>query len=83
MGNPLDKHAAGPCKTCNANGGLWHGEQQTVRCLRPLQAGKHVLRGVEATRWNHVCWQPVDEPLPLDSVVDLIDLIKVKSKRER
>jgi hypothetical protein len=83
MGNPEIKYQSGPCKTCNANGGLWHGEPQTVRCLRPLRSSRHVLRGDQALIWTHACWRPRTEPLALDEVEDLLHQIKVKAKTRR
>lgn len=72
MGNPNRSREMGHCATCNANGGLWHGEQETVHCLRPLDSHRHVMRGDEATTWTHTCWQPVTQPLPLAVVMELV-----------
>ncbi|WOB10224.1 hypothetical protein [Piscinibacter gummiphilus] len=72
MGNPNRTQQNGPCRTCNANGGLWHGEPNTVNCMRPMDSHRHVMRGDQATRWTNPCWQPVTQPLPLDAVLELV-----------
>lgn len=71
MGNPSKVRSHGPCKTCNANGGLWHGEAGSVYCLRPMDSHRHVMRGDQA-RSEQNCWQPVTQPLPLDAVLELV-----------
>lgn len=73
MGNPNRSIPKGTCSTCNANGGLWHGEPETVRCLNPLRSHRHVMRGDAATIHRHICWAPKDEELPLDAVKALLE----------
>lgn len=73
MGNPNgQRQPTGPCSTCNANGGQWHGEPGSVHCLRSGDSGRHVTRGDQAAIWSNGCWQPVGVGLPLTAVMELI-----------
>jgi hypothetical protein len=83
MGNPNRAMPSGPCSTCNANGGLWHGEPDTVHCLNSLRSHRHVMRGDAATIHTHNCWAPRTEPLKLSAVADLLGQIKAKAKARR
>lgn len=83
MGNANRIVIQGPCKSCNANGGKWGAEADTVHCLRPYQSSRHVIRGDAATIQTHSCWAPVTQPLKLDAVADLLQQIKVKGKMRR
>jgi hypothetical protein len=73
MGNPNKTKPSGPCSTCNANGGLWLDQVDTVRCLNSRHSHRHVMRGDEATIHTHRCWMPRSAALPLDAVKDLLD----------
>ncbi len=71
MGNASRIIIQGPCKSCNANGGLWFGEPDSVRCMRPMQSSRHAIRG-DAARHHNSCWRPVTQPLPLEDVMQLV-----------
>jgi hypothetical protein len=71
MGNPKKPISTGTCKSCNANGGLWHGEPGSVHCLRPMNSRRHGMRG-DQSKGTRSCWQPVTQPLPLEVVMELV-----------
>jgi hypothetical protein len=52
----------------------------TVRCLRPLDSHRHVMRADAATIYTHSYWASVTEPLKLGAVAGLLHQIQVKSK---